>query len=368
MTMSESKRIRILCMEDDPGAARLVQKALERAGHAVDIASNGQEGLDMHDAGTYALLLVDQSMPVLEGLEVLRRLSSREMMTPVVMITGHGDERLAVEAMKLGARDYIVKDVSGGFLELLPSVVQRVLEQQQLMEEKQQAEAALKKSEERLESIVKTVPDIIYRLDAQGRITFISDAVIPYGYLPRELLSRDIMELIHPDDRARASHRINERRTLKRRPDDLELRFLVGRNATMAPESERIFLFSAQGLYHSEQPNARTFVGTQGIAKDITQRKRAAEEREKLLKELEDALAHVKTLSGLLPICASCKKIRDDKGYWNQIENYISTHSDAKFSHGICPECARKLYQDYYNERKEKGDADEKRRELQRKS
>lgn len=62
---------------------------------------------------------------------------------------------------------------------------------------------------------------------------------------------------------------------------------------------------------------------------------------------LTDALAEVKTLSGLLPICASCKKIRDDSGYWNQIEKYIQEHSTAVFSHGICPDCARKLYPEF---------------------
>jgi len=62
------------------------------------------------------------------------------------------------------------------------------------------------------------------------------------------------------------------------------------------------------------------------------------------MKELQNALGEIKKLSGLLPICANCKKIRDDKGYWNQIESYIRKHSEAEFSHGICPECARKLY------------------------
>ena len=67
---------------------------------------------------------------------------------------------------------------------------------------------------------------------------------------------------------------------------------------------------------------------------------------EKALRDLKNALAEVKTLSGLLPICAACKKIRDDKGYWNQIEGYIQEHSDAEFSHGVCPECTTKLYPD----------------------
>ncbi|MCP4683002.1 MAG: PAS domain S-box protein, partial [Desulfobacterales bacterium] len=77
---------------------------------------------------------------------------------------------------------------------------------------------------------------------------------------------------------------------------------------------------------------------------DITRRKEAEEEREKLIEELKEALATVNQLSGMLPICSSCKKIRDDTGYWNQIEAYIRDHSEAEFSHGICPECAMRLY------------------------
>jgi hypothetical protein len=63
-----------------------------------------------------------------------------------------------------------------------------------------------------------------------------------------------------------------------------------------------------------------------------------------LILELRDALAHVKTLSGLLPICANCKKIRDDKGYWHSVEVYVRDHSEADFSHGMCPDCAKELY------------------------
>ena len=82
------------------------------------------------------------------------------------------------------------------------------------------------------------------------------------------------------------------------------------------------------------------------IRADITERKRAEQERELLIQELTDALAEVKTLSGLLPICSGCKKVRDDSGYWNQIEAYISKHTAAKFSHGSCPSCAVKFYEE----------------------
>lgn len=72
------------------------------------------------------------------------------------------------------------------------------------------------------------------------------------------------------------------------------------------------------------------------------------DERKRLLEELRKALNEVKQLSGFLPICASCKRIRDDNGYWNQIELYISSHSEAQFSHGICPECVKEMYPEEY--------------------
>ena len=78
--------------------------------------------------------------------------------------------------------------------------------------------------------------------------------------------------------------------------------------------------------------------------RDIDDRKRAEEERGRLIEELQQALVRVRTLSGLLPICASCKKIRDDHGYWNQIESYIRDHSEAQFTHGLCPDCVARLY------------------------
>ncbi|MBN2081411.1 PAS domain S-box protein [bacterium] len=80
---------------------------------------------------------------------------------------------------------------------------------------------------------------------------------------------------------------------------------------------------------------------------DITERKRNADEQARLITQLQDALAEIKTLHGLLPICAHCKKIRDDEGYWNQIESYLSKHSELEFSHSICPECERLLYPEF---------------------
>jgi len=86
---------------------------------------------------------------------------------------------------------------------------------------------------------------------------------------------------------------------------------------------------------------------------DITELKRVEEERKRLNIELKEAFDKIKTLRGLIPICAGCKRIRDDRGYWNQLEQYVEEHSDASFSHGLCPECFRKYFTDAAKAKKE---------------
>ena len=87
--------------------------------------------------------------------------------------------------------------------------------------------------------------------------------------------------------------------------------------------------------------------GILGTYEDITEKKRAELEREKLVADLQKALAKVQTLSGLLPMCAACRKIRDDSGYWSQVEDYLAKHTEVKFSHGMCPDCMTRLYPEY---------------------
>lgn len=93
-------------------------------------------------------------------------------------------------------------------------------------------------------------------------------------------------------------------------------------------------------VFQSPQGEARTCI----IIRDITQRIASEAERERLIQELQEALRNVKSLSGLLPMCASCRKIRDKEGAWHNLEAYIRNHTEADFSHGICPDCRRTLY------------------------
>jgi PAS domain S-box-containing protein len=230
---------------------------------------------------------------------------------------------------------YAVRDEAGNYSAIRTSLSD--------ITERKQTDLALIATKQEIESIVKTVPDIIYRLDPHGRVTFVSDSVKQYGYEPEELIGKNVMKIVYPEDRVRTIHRIKERRTGVRSKKSFETR-LITKNQTPVPFE--VFIISAEGLYSPAKFGRGSFLGTQGIARDITERKQAEEEREKLISKLQEALDNIKTMKGLLPICASCKKIRDDKGYWNQIEAYVRDHSDAEFSHGICPECAKKLYSD----------------------
>jgi signal transduction histidine kinase len=134
---------RVLYMEDDPAQGRLVQKCLERAGYAVDVVRDGDEGLARSAAQTYAAVIVDQTMPGLSGLEVIRAMSTRGPLPPTIMVTGTGDEHIAVDAMKLGVSDYLVKDLEGGFIHVLPLVVGRSIKQRWTLLEKQRMEQEL---------------------------------------------------------------------------------------------------------------------------------------------------------------------------------------------------------------------------------
>jgi two-component system, sensor histidine kinase len=105
-----------------------------------------------------------------------------------------------------------------------------------------------------------------------------------------------------------------------------------------------LFILLMTGLWYLKR---QVSIKTRSLQQEIQERIRAQEEKENLIVELREALKEVKTLGGLLPICSSCKKIRDDQGYWSQIESYIRKHSEAEFSHGICPDCIEKLYPEY---------------------
>ncbi len=170
-------RARILCLDDDKGLGRLLQKRLQRMACMVDIAFDGEEGLRMFAKGGYDVVITDYHMPVVNGLEVLRKVKDT---APVIVLTGEGDAKVAVEAMKLGAADYVTKDVNGEYIEFLPSIIDRVMERQQLISDKEQALAELQASEARYKAVVDDQTEVICRFVPDGKLTFVNLAFCRY--------------------------------------------------------------------------------------------------------------------------------------------------------------------------------------------
>ncbi|SLM27816.1 hypothetical protein MTBBW1_1140006 [Desulfamplus magnetovallimortis] len=201
-------------------------------------------------------------------------------------------------------------------------------------------ELALMESEEKVRTLVEQARDAIYLSDSSGNLLMVNQrACDSLGYTRKELLGMSVADV----EVAISPRGISNLFKSLAMGETTPLRYGVHRkkDGSVFPVEVAINCFFAGGntVYL-------------GIARDITKQKEAEAKQRDLIKELKRALAEIKQLSGLLPICASCKKIRDDKGYWNRIEAYIQERSNAKFTHGICPDCMDQLYgnEEWYSE------------------
>jgi PAS domain S-box-containing protein len=177
--------------------------------------------------------------------------------------------------------------------------------------------------------------DMLCVLDFNGRFVRLNAAwESVLGYTRAELMAQPFISFVHPDDRERTASQNQhvqgggEARLFENRYvcKDGSFRWLLW-NSTRDEDRQVIY----------------------GVARDITRRKQADEERERLLTDLQAARTEVRTLRGFLPICSYCKRIRDDENYWQTIEAYLSMHTDALFSHGICPRCLTKVETEFEN-------------------
>lgn len=167
--------------------------------------------------------------------------------------------------------------------------------------------------------------DMLCCLDFNGHFKKLSPSwERTLGFTRAELMSRPFIEFVHPDDRER---------TLKQNA--------AVRSGGQALGFENRYL-RKDGSYRWFRWNATADTSWSviySVARDITESKLAEEERERLVRELQQALSEVKTLQEILPICSYCRKVRDDENYWDTVENYISAHTSTLFSHSICPSC-----------------------------
>ena len=183
-----------------------------------------------------------------------------------------------------------------------------------------------------LGAIVESSEDAIIGTDLEGNIvSWNTGAARMYGYTAAEARGRSI-RILAPANRPEES------------PDpftQILQGIHVDRHETFHARQDGEVL-PVSVMYSPIKDSLGRMIGVSAIGRDITQRKLEEQERLFLIQELSQALANAKSLRGLLPICSSCKKIRDDGGYWNQLV-YLAEHSEAEFTHGICPDCEAKL-------------------------
>jgi PAS domain S-box-containing protein len=337
----------ILIVDDSAETLNVLMEVLSDAGYKVRPAGDGESALRSVQAKLPALIIMDIMMPDMDGYEVCRILKADEKTSsiPIIFISALGDEQIKLKGFQLGGVDYITKPFYS------EEVIARVKSHLNLrrmqfdleeinttlvaeIKERKRMEEKLRESEEKFRVIFENNSSAIAIVETDGTITLVNDAFCQMiGYTKEEAVGISWIQHVPPEDLDRLKEFNRQMLSNPDVPDKYEIKFY-------RKNGEIRQAWMSVAMIQSSRKMISSFI-------DITERKQAEAEREKLIIELQHALAEVKTLSGLLPICASCKKIRDDKGYWNSLEAYLMKHSIAQFTHGICPDCAAKYFPDY---------------------
>ena len=307
----------ILVVDDHPVNILLLEEFLVRPGYEIVPAESGEEALVKLSGNKIDLILLDLNMPGMSGFEVLTKIRDDEktQRIPVVLITAHKESEVRIKALESGCDDFISKPFDQ--YELLARV-KSLLRIKFLADEMDEAR-------EFAENIINTVREPLISLDQDLRVVTASRSFYEFFKVkPEETVGqliydlgnkqwdiprlRELLETILPQKNTFDNYEVeHDFATIGRR-----IMLLNARQIQRALDKERIILLAIE---------------------DITEQKHAENAR-------EEAFARIRKLEGIIPICMYCKKIRDDQNSWNQLEQYITDHSEAKFSHGLCPACA----------------------------
>jgi len=323
--------IQILFVEDKEADAATAAIELRRHGfdpsyERVETAADLDQALRNQ---SWDVVISDYSMPQFDGGRALEVFKQAHLDVPFIFVSRSLGEERAVEMMRAGAQDYIVK---GNIARLGPSVARELRAAELRRKHRRAVEASA-----HLAAIVASSDDAILSKTLSGLVmTWNKAAERIYGYTAEEMIGQSITRVI-PANRMSEFNRALELISQGRHVERFET---VRRHKNGSFVDLSITISPILG-------ESGDVIGAATIARDITDRCQEEAERLKLIEELTRALSHTKTLRSLLPICSGCKKIRDDHGYWQQLEVYFEQHEQVDFSHGLCPGCITRLYPDY---------------------
>ena len=315
-----SDTISILYVEDDiiDQMAFSAMVESEKLPYEYQIAESVAEARQLLRSCVFDLIIADYRLPDGTSFDLMDVLETRL----VIFVTGAGDEETAAKAVRAGVRDYLIKDTERKYLKLLPHRVDSVMRQFR-------GEQALRESEERYRDLFENAGDLIQGIAPDGSILFVNRAWREaFGYSEEETRCLKLTDIIHASSMAHcmeAFHRV--------------IRGVPARNveATFVTRDGHEIILEGNADCHFVDGKPHS---TRAIFRDITEKKRVSEALRQANEELKRALAEVKQLQGLLPICMYCKKIKDDEDAWQEVEAFVRQRSEAKFSHGVCPDCA----------------------------
>ncbi len=317
---------RILIAEDDGIIATRLRNFLTKLGYVVPaVVASGEEAVRQASAVHPELVLMDIRLAGdLDGIEAGGQIRNG-LGIPLVYLTAYMDDTLLQRAKRTEPYGYLVKPVQDRELRATVEVALY----------KHRMDRQLRESEERYRAVVSQAVEGITLFEVETGCLLEANGAFQQmlGYTTQEIPTLTIYDVM---ERGRAGADRDLSPVLTNRQAALGERRFVRKDGSLIDVDVNASLIKRE---------ARPVVCL--VAHDITERKRAERQRESLIADLQEALRQVKTLSGLLPICASCKRIRDDQGTWQPVEGYIRERSSAEFTHSLCPDCIRKLYPQY---------------------
>jgi PAS domain S-box-containing protein len=323
--------LNILNLEDDIDDAAMIHRELHKGGFPFRFKRvvTYEEFLLALQEDQPDVILSDHGLPLFNGFEALAVAKKECPDVPFIFVTGLAGGEKEIDTFERGAIDYVLKSR----LSRLVPVVQRAIREAEQRAEHRKQERTLRENEERFRALVDGVKDYaICMLDPQGRVSsWNAGAEWIIGYQAHEIIGRHF-SCFYPRDAVACG--LHERA--------LSQAIIEGR----FEEKEGLLLrmggspFWANVVITALRDQQRDLRGFALVMRDITARKQSEAERESLIRELQTAISDVKSLSGLLPICASCKKVRDYQGLWHPLEAYLREHSEATLTHEFCDECA----------------------------
>ncbi|MDP8267648.1 MAG: response regulator [Candidatus Tenebribacter davisii] len=326
--------VNILLVEDEHLISIDIKYTLEQFKYnVVGIFSNGNDVIKNVGKLNPDIILMDIMLDGdLDGIETGKRILAKHDI-PIIFLTAYADSSTVESATKITPYGFILKPYDEK--ELHAAIEITLI--------KHKSELELLKSKAQYESMFIGNPEPCVYVDNDFKIKDINPRFKKFfGFTLEECKAKKIDDLIIPPGHKHEANKLSIESLSGSVFTDTVRKSKKGEILPVAISAAPIVLNG-------------NIKGAFVIYKDIRERKKIEEERENLIKELQKTLEEVKTLEGLIPICSHCKKIRDDSGYWGNVEQYIAKHSNVNFSHGICPDCLKKYYPDQYKKMKEKG-------------